>query len=118
MSNQLSIINTKGLDISKPKQFAEFVEQAKALQNVLEEAWGIVEQQMLDRNVKQVKGDWGTLSIAERRNWKVTGNLPPRFYKQTVDTSKLNFMQAHGEKLPKGVVMSKSKYMTKKLVKG
>jgi hypothetical protein len=116
--NQLTTINTKGLDISKPKQFAEFVAQAQALSNVLEEAWGIVEQQMLERNVKQVKGDWGTLSIAERRNWKVTGQLPPRFYKQVVDTSKLNFMQAHGEKLPKGVSMSKSKYITKKLVKG
>lgn len=116
--NQLTTINTKALDISKPKQFAEFVSQAQALANVLEEAWGIVEQQMLDRNVKQVKGDWGTLSIAERRNWKITGNLPPRFYKQTVDTAKLNFLQGRGEKLPKGATLTKTKYITKKLVKG
>lgn len=114
--NQLTI-NTKGLDISKAKQFAEFVEQAKTLQNAIEEAWGVVEQQMLDRNVKQLKGDWGTLSIAERRNWKVEGTLPPRFYKQTVDTSKLNFLQKNGEKLPKGAIMSTSKFLTKKLVK-
>ena len=118
MNNQLTTINTKKLDISKPAQFADFVAQAKALQNVLEEAWGIVEQQMLDRDVKQLKGDWGTISIAERRNWKVVGNLPPRFYKQTVDTAKLNFLQKNGDKLPKGAVMSTSKYMTKKIVKG
>lgn len=115
--NQLTTINTKGLDISKPKQFAEFVAQAQALSNLLEEAWGVVEQQMLDRNVKQVKGDWGTLSIAERRNWKVEGTLPPRFYKQTVDTAKLNFLQGRGEKVPKNAKLSMTKYLTKKLAK-
>lgn len=116
--NQLTTINIKGVDISKAKQLAGLIEQANAAANVLEDFWGVVEQQMLDRNVKQVKGDWGTLSIAERRNWKVEGTLPPRFYKQTVDTAKLNFIEARGEKLPKGVSMSKSKYLTKKLVKG
>jgi hypothetical protein len=113
--NQELTINTKGLDISKPAQFAQFVAQAQALQNTIEEAWGVVEQQMLDRNVKQVKGDWGSLSIGTRRNWKVEGQLPPRFYKQTIDTAKLNFMQGRGEKLPKNAKLTTTKYLTKRL---
>lgn len=115
--NQLSTINPSKVDITKAKQLAELIEQAQAAQTVLEGFWGAIEQQMLDRKVTTVKGDWGTLTIAERRNWKVEGNLPPRFYKQVVDTSKLNFLEAHGEKIPAGAIMSTSKYLTKRLAK-
>lgn len=113
--NQLTTINTNKLDISKPAQFAEFVAQAKALANVLEEAWGVVEQQMLDRNVDKLSGDWGSISVAERKNWKATGQLPPRYYKTVLDTSKLNFLFKAGEKLPAGAEFTTSQYITKRL---
>ncbi len=35
----------------------------------------------------------------------------------TVDTAKLNFLQGRGEKVPKGATLTKTKYITKKLVK-
>lgn len=113
-SNKL-IINTKSLDISKQASFAAFVEQAKEVQAQLDLAWGLVEQQMLDRDVKQVKGEWGTISVSERRNWKATKELPPRFYKKSLDTARLNFMQKQGDKLPAGAVMTTTKSITKRL---
>jgi hypothetical protein len=109
------IINTKGLDISKPKSFAEFVELAKELQGQLDLAWGVVEQQMLDRNVKSLKGDWGSATIGERKNWKATTELPPRFYKKSLDTSKLNFMLGHGDTLPAGAEFTTKQYLTKRV---
>jgi hypothetical protein len=109
------VITTTNLDISKPASFADFVTLAKTLQNELDAAWGIVEQQMLDRDITQLKGEWGTVSIGERKNWKATGQLPPRFYKQTLDTTKLNFMLSHGDTLPAGVDYSVKQYLTKRI---
>jgi hypothetical protein len=115
MNNQFSLLNTKGLDISNPATFESFVTQAKQLQNLLENAWGQVEEQMLNHNVKSIKGDWGSLTIAERKSWKATGDLPPRFYKQTLDTTKLNFMLNHGDTLPEAVEMKTTQYLTKRI---
>jgi hypothetical protein len=112
--NDLAIINPNNLDISKPAQFAEFVAQAKALANVLEEAWGVVEQQMLDRNVKSLKGDWGSISTAERINWKVTADVDPYYLKTAPDTKKLRAAFDAGE-LPTGADFSTSVYITKRL---
>jgi hypothetical protein len=91
MNNQLTTINTKKLDITKPAQFAEFVAQAKALANVLEEAWGVVEQQMLDRSVSQLKGDWGTISFQEAELLQVVDAtvLDPGVTKPALDTKKV-----------------------------
>lgn len=115
MSNQeFNLLTTKGIKLDNPATFESFVKQAKELQNILEEAWGAVEQKMLDHDVKSIKGDWGSLTIAERKNWK-GDKLPPRFYKQVLNTAKLNSMLKLGEKLPKGASYTTSQYLTKKI---
>jgi hypothetical protein len=115
MKSNNSIINTKGLDITKPNQFADIVAQAKDLQGQLEAFWGAVEQQMLEKGISNLKGDFGSISVAERKTWKATKQLPPRYYKQVLDTSKLNFLFKAGEKLPEGAEYSTSQYITKRL---
>lgn len=104
MNNQLTL-KTKGLDINKPAQFAEFVAQAKALQNVLEEAWGFVEQQMLDRNVESVQGAWGKIAFEEAELLVVTDatKLDPAVTKPALDTKKVRaYREVMGE-LPAGI---------------
>lgn len=109
-----SIINTKGLDISKPSDFAKFVALAQEFQGQIDAAWGLVEEQMQNRNIQKIAGDWGTISMAERKNWKATKQLPPRFYKQTLDTAKLNFLNKAGEKLPEGAEYTTTSYISKR----
>lgn len=105
MNNQLITIVTKELDISKPNQFAEFVAQAKELQSILTEAWGIVEQQMLDRNVKQLKGDWGTISFEKAELLVVTDAslLDPSVTKAALDTKAVRAYRELYKELPAGV---------------
>lgn len=68
-----------------------------------------LETYMIDNNLKTLYN----LTIAEKKTWKATNQLPPRFYKQTLDTSRINFMFEHGDKLPKGVSFTTKQYLTK-----
>lgn len=115
METTNSLINTQGLDIAKPADFAQFVQAAKELQNQLDMAWGLVEQQMIDRGVKKLTGDWGTISQAERINWKVNVNaVDPYYLKPAADTKKLRAAFEAGE-LPDGADFTTSVYITKRI---
>lgn len=105
MSNQLSTINTKKLDISKPAEFAVFVEQAKALSGLIQEAWGVVEQQMLDRNVKELTGAWGAVKFEQAELLNITDAevLDPAFIKIGLDTKKTRAYRDLMGELPVGV---------------
>lgn len=103
--NELTTINTNTLDISKPAQFAEFVAQAKTLSNLLEEAWGAVEQQMLDRNIEKLSGDWGSISFENAELLAVTDAsvLDPGVTKPALDTKKVRAYRELMGELPAGV---------------
>ena len=105
-------INTKSLDISKPAQFAEFVAQAKALTGILEEAWGIVEQQMLDRSVNELSGAWGTIRFEAAELLIVTDAavLDVAVTKPALDTKAVRAYRELYKELPAGVG---SKHITK-----
>lgn len=64
---------------------------------------------MVDNKIK----DLDVLTIAPKTSWNVKGKLAPRFYKQTLNTTKLNSMLKLGEKLPKGVSFTMGSYLTK-----
>jgi hypothetical protein len=115
--NKLAIINPNQIDISKPGDFAEFVAQAKALQNSLEAAWGVVEQQMLDRSVNQLKGDWGTVSISEAELLVVedASQLDPAVTKPALDTKKVRAYRELMGALPAGVATKTISKFTKRI---
>lgn len=115
--NEISIINTKAIDITKPEQFAQFVQQAKALQNVLEEAWGTVEQQMLDHNVNKLDGKWGSITITHPELLTITDArlLDTAMTKPALDTKKVHgYVEVFGE-LPAGVGTRTIKKFTKRI---
>lgn len=118
MKNEL-IINPGKVDITKPNQFAQFIQQANQLKNLLEEAWGSVEQQMLDSNVKQIKGDWGTITFDSAELLVVTDAniLDPSVTKASLDTKAVRAYRELYNELPAGVG---SKNITKfvKRIKG
>jgi hypothetical protein len=117
--NQLTINNINKLDITKPNEFAAFVAQAKALQNVLESAWGAVEQQMLTGNIAQLKGDWGSISFQDAELLVVSdaSQLDTAITKPSLDTKKVRAYRDLMGELPAGVT---TKNITKfvKRIKG
>jgi len=99
---------------NKSEKFLAALQTAKALQSDLEAFWQLIEDEMKNHSIQSIKGSWGSLSIAERKNWKAT-NLPPRFYKQTLDTARLNSMYKLGDKLPEGASFTTSQYLSKRI---
>ena len=71
---------------------------------------------MIEHDIKSLKGDWGSLTIAERTNFKVDlDNLPTKFVKKVADTTKIATAYKLDGKLPKGVETSTTKYLTKRI---
>lgn len=104
------------LEISKNEQFRAFLAKQKEAQAQISETWKIVEQQMIEHDIKSLKGDWGSLTIAERTNFKVDlDNLPTKFVKKVADTTKIATAYKLDGKLPKGVETSTTKYLTKRI---
>lgn len=103
--NELTTINIKKLDITKPAQFAAFVAQANQLKNMLEEAWGVVEQQMLDANVTDIRGDWGVIQFQNAETLVVedASKLDPGVTKPALDTKKVRAYRDLMGELPAGV---------------
>ena len=119
MNNQLTTINPSKLDITKPAQFAEFVAQAQALQNVLAEAWGVVEQQMLDRNVKELSGPWGKVAFEPAELLVVTdaSALDPSIVKPALDTKAVRAYRELYKELPAGVGVNNITKFAKRIKK-
>lgn len=108
------IIKTPKNIINQGSDFLQFIELQKELTSQIEAAWHEIQTTMLDHDVSSIKGDWGYISVAERRNWKAT-DLPPRFYKQTLDTARLNSMFKLGDAIPKGASFTTTNYLAKRI---
>lgn len=101
--NQL-IKSTKA-DISKPAEFAKLVAAVNEVQGQINEFWGFVEQQMLDRNVKKVQGDWGVIQFVPAELLQVVDDsvLDPGVTKPALDTKKVRAYRELMGELPAGV---------------
>lgn len=101
--------------IAFEQEISKKVAEYKALQDKLNEEWKSVEKLMIDNDIKSVKGDWGTLTIAERLNWTTTEELAPRYMKTVPDTTKISTMFRLEGKAPKGATPSYTKYLTRRI---
>lgn len=112
LENQLVIKN--GI-IEQTPSLLNFLQVAKELEEQIEASYAYLKEQMVQNDVRAVKGEWGSLTIAERLNWKAIDTVAPRFYKKTLDTSKLKAYYIAMNRLPNGVDVSTTKYLTKRL---
>jgi hypothetical protein len=97
------------------EQFRTFLQLQRDVQTKLAEFWKRVEERMIAENIKGIKGDWGSLTIQERNNWRTTDELPAKFYKKVVDTKKLTDTYHLEGKVPKGAEHYITKSLTKRL---
>lgn len=98
--------------------FEAKVKDLKTLEDDLKATWKTVESAMIEHNVKSIKGDWGSITIAERDVFKGDiEEVPAKFLKKALDTKKIGSYYTLEGKLPKGVTHSTTKYLTKRIKK-
>lgn len=116
MQHQVMASQTiQGIDITDQIGFAEAVTMLKEVQRQVDAAWKAVEAQMKAHSVTALKGEWGTISLAERKTWKVNLDLLNETYtKRVADTRKLNAAWDSNE-LPEGADFTTSIYLTKRI---
>lgn len=95
--------------------FTEFLALQRGLQQQIDDGWAALQQLMETQGVKKIKGDWGHITLAERRTLKAVVQLPPRFYKKTLDTDKVRAYETMKGHLPEGVQQTTTKYLSKKV---
>ena len=103
-------------ELATNELFQRFLTSQKAAQKTIRETWANIEKQMIEHNVKSIKGDWGYITIAERLNWSIDeAVLPPRYFKRVPDTTRISTMFRLNGEPPKGATPSYTKYLTKKI---
>jgi len=80
-----------------------------------EEFFNSLQEKMEDSGTKTIKGDWGSITLAERQGWDIDENeLPKKFFKRVVNTKKITDTFKLEGKAPKGATPRVTKYLTKR----
>lgn len=102
--------------LMQDERFREFIQFQREAEKRIQSTWAAVEAAMINHDIKSIKGDWGSLTIAERIGWDVDLKaLPPRFLKKVPDFKKLTeTFRLEGE-APKGATPKYTKFLTKRI---
>lgn len=99
---------------ANPK-FAQFIEAQQAFSKLQSEVWGRIEDVMLKNNVKSIKTDLVTLSIASRTSYDIDIEaLPNKFIKKVPDTTKIATAHKLNGEPPKGATPRTTTYLVKR----
>lgn len=101
--------------LNMQEAIATKIADLKDAQAEIDNIWNQIEVAMIETDTKQIKGSWGTLTIAERLNWQTDDTLPHKFYKKVVDTKRISDTYRLEGRAPKGATPSTTKYLTKRL---
>lgn len=105
---------TKQLE-SNP-QFKAFLQARKEFEAFDKEVWKRIESAMIANDIAQIKTNTMTLSIARKNNFKIDiEKLPERYKKVVADTTKINGIYKLEGRVPQGVKVSHTQYLTKRI---
>lgn len=110
--------NTKRA-ISTLQRLAKMEAQYKQLEKESKEAVALIKEAMIEQNIERVTIDTdgltGYITLAERTNYKAEDldEVDNEFKKYSLDTEKVKAQAVLTGELPKGVITSKTKYITK-----
>jgi inhibitor of KinA sporulation pathway (predicted exonuclease) len=92
------------------------VRELKALQDGLDETWNTIKTVMIDNDIKSIKGDWGSITIAERQTFKGdVSEVAEEFLEKKISSKKVNAYYTLGGTLPDGIERNVTKYLTKRI---
>lgn len=78
-------------ELATNPQFAAYLDTQKKLQKQTDEFWAKVKQQMIDSGIKNIKGDWGWITLGETLSYNVTdiSKVPEEFTFDDLDIDEL-----------------------------
>lgn len=122
VKSELELYESKELALAKlteelqsNPQFAAFLEAQKQFREVETQVWKNVEQVMMDNNIKTIKTDKLTLSIATRVGYDIDVEaLPNKFIKRVPDTTKIATAHKLNGVPPKGATAKTTTYLVKR----
>jgi len=101
------------------EEFQRFIAMQKEINTKAPDLWKRIEAEMIDKGVKSVKGDFGSVTIAERTDFDVDMlTLPAKFFSEVPDMTRIRKTYYLENKAPKGVSVRTKLYLTKKLKTG
>ena len=104
--------------LASNEQFQNFIKLQKQFTEESARVWKAIEGQMILHDIKTIKGDWGTITVAERLGWDIDPEaLPAKFIKKVPDTKRISDTFRLEGKAPKGCEPKYTKYLTKRLKK-
>ncbi len=105
--NLVSVLTTTSV-------FDDFLALQK-LQKAINTTWDTIQALMEANDIKKIDGDWGYITLAERKLFVATGELPPRFYKRMLDSAKIKAHETMTGKLPENVATKSTLYLSKRI---
>lgn len=103
-------------ELAQDAKFQAFLTKQKNYTTQIAEFWKEFEQKMIDNDIRQIKGDWGTLTIAKRTNWDVDETqLPNKFFKKVINTKRIGDTYKLEGKAPKGCTPRIKQYLQKRI---
>lgn len=120
LSNELMVLESE-LRNTNPKfqQFIEKQSELKLVQSQSEIFWDTIKTEMIAHDIKSIKGEWGSITVAERVNYKAIDNnlegVARKFIKKVLDTTEVGRTHKLEGKIPKGIDSTITKYLMKRL---
>ena len=92
-------------ELEQDPKFQRLVELQKTVPKQMNDAWDKVFELMEANDIKSIKGEWGSVTVAERTYYSIEefDKVDKNLLKDTLDTKKVGaYTDLHGE-LPEGV---------------
>lgn len=102
---------------TKGEMFLRYVslqKDLKELEKDLDDQWKSLQKAMAENDVNKIDGDWGSITLANRKNYKEKGAVADEFKKTVLDTTKVSAHATLTGELPEGVEVSETSYLVKK----
>lgn len=113
---QKELVDNLAEQLNKNPEFAKFLEAQKNFRELEQTVWSHIEKVMIENNVKSIKTDKMTLTIAERVGFDIDlEQLPAKFFKRVPDTTKINGTFKLEGKPVKGTTPKYTHYLVKRI---
>lgn len=114
--DQEMVLDNLSKELQSNPKFQEFLQAQKSFKELETQVWKNIETAMLENNIKSIKTDTITLTIAERVSFKIDESLlPSKFFKKVPNTTLINGTFKLEGKPPKGTSPTYTHYLVKRI---
>lgn len=108
-----SLARGKAGNLAENQAFLDFLAIQQEMTAEFDKTWAVIQSRMEEYDIKSIKGDFGHITLAERKSF--IGSPAPRFTKRVLDTTKINAYLSLNKRLPAGLTLKTTKYLSKRI---